>query len=86
MELATKYFEQNLASKVGAHARGYLADRGISSAAEVEFRLGYATGNRFALKEHLGSKGVPVEDMVEAGLLIAGDDIPVPYDRFGIVP
>jgi DNA primase len=82
MELATKFFEQNLASKIGAHARGYLADRGISSSAEVEFRLGYATANRFALKEHLGSKGVPVEDMIEAGLLIAGDDIPVPYDRF----
>jgi DNA primase len=82
MELATKYFEQNLASKTGAHARGYLSDRGISSSAEVEFRLGYATPNRFALKEHLGSKGVPVADMIEAGLLIAGDDIPVPYDRF----
>src|SRR5207302_10352312 len=25
---------------------------------------------------------IPVEDMVEAGLLVAGDDIPVPYDRF----
>ena len=37
---------------------------------------------RFALKEHLGEQGIPVEDMVEAGLLIAGDDIPVPYDRF----
>src|SRR5262249_43214740 len=34
------------------------------------------------LKEHLGKAGIPVEDMVEAGLLIAGDDIPVPYDRF----
>ena len=39
-------------------------------------------GERFALKEHLGAQGIPVEDMVEAGLLIAGDDIPVPYDRF----
>src|SRR6478735_4830992 len=56
MELAAKYFEQNLATKTGAHARGYLADRGISSSSEVEFRLGYATANRFALKEHLGSK------------------------------
>ena len=37
---------------------------------------------RFALKEHLGSQGVSVEDMVEAGLLVAGEDIPVPYDRF----
>jgi len=30
----------------------------------------------------LGSQGIPVEDMVEAGLLVAGDDIPVPYDKF----
>src|SRR4029077_10596778 len=45
-------------------------------------RLGYAPGERFALKEHLGSQGISVEDIVEAGLLIAGDDIPVPYDRF----
>ena len=37
---------------------------------------------RFALKEHLGGHGVSVEDMIEAGLLVAGDDIPVPYDRF----
>ena len=37
---------------------------------------------RLALKEHLGSHGIPVDDMVEAGLLVAGDDIPVPYDRF----
>ena len=44
--------------------------------------MGYAPAERFALKEHLGEQGVPVPDMVEAGLLIAGDDIPVPYDRF----
>ena len=34
------------------------------------------------MKEHLGGKGVSNEDMIEAGLIIAGDDIPVPYDRF----
>src|SRR5262245_19470494 len=44
--------------------------------------MGYAPGERFALKEHLGSHGIPVEDMVEAGLLISGDDIPLPFDRF----
>lgn len=82
MELATKYFEQNLASNAGAHARGYLSDRAIAPSTNVEFRLGYATANRFGLKEFLGSKGVSVGDMIETGLLIAGDDIPVPYDRF----
>jgi DNA primase len=82
MELATKYFEQNLASNAGAQARGYLADRSIFPATQVEFRLGYAKGERFALKEFLGSKGISNADMIEAGLLVAGDDIPVPYDRF----
>jgi DNA primase len=82
MELAAKFFEATLASRAGAKARGYLADRGLDSVTQLKFRLGYATNERFALKEHLGSHGIPVEDMVEAGLLIAGDDIPVPYDRF----
>jgi DNA primase len=82
MDLAAKFFEATLASRAGAKARGYLADRGIDPAAQLKFRLGYATNERFALKEHLGSHGIPVEDMVEAGLLVSGDDIPVPFDRF----
>jgi DNA primase len=82
MELAAKFFADTLASRNGAKARGYLADRAISSNTQLQFRIGYAPGERFALKEHLGAQGIPVEDMVEAGLLIGGDDIPVPYDRF----
>ena len=82
MELAAKFFADTLASRNGAKARGYLGDRAISPAVQLQFRIGYAPGERFALKEYLGSQGIPVEDMVEAGLLIAGDDIPVPYDRF----
>jgi DNA primase len=82
MELATKFFEATLATKAGAKARGYLADRGLDAATQLKFRLGYAPGERYALKEHLGSHGIPVEDMVEAGLLIAGNDIPLPFDRF----
>ena len=82
MELAAKFFADTLASRNGAKARGYLADRSISPATQVQFRIGYAPGERFALKEHLGSHGISTEDMVEAGLLVAGDGIPVPYDRF----
>jgi DNA primase len=82
MELAAKFFEATLAARAGAKARGYLADRGLDPATQLKFRLGYAPGERFALKEHLGSHGIPPEDMVEAGLLISGDDIPVPFDRF----
>ena len=82
MELAAKFFQDTLASRTGAKARGYLADRGLDPATQLTFRMGYAPGERFALKEHLGSHGIPVEDMVETGLLISGDDIPVPFDRF----
>ena len=82
MELAAKFFADTLASRFGAKARGYLADRAISPATQVQFRLGYAPGEKYALKEHLGGQGISVEDMVETGLLIGGEDIPVPYDRF----
>jgi DNA primase len=82
MELAAKFFADTLASRNGAKARGYLGDRAISPATQLQFRIGYAPGERFALKEHLGAQNIPVEDMVEAGLLYSGDDIPVPYDRF----
>jgi DNA primase len=82
VELAVKFFEATLAARAGAKARGYLADRGIAPATQLKFRIGYAPPERFALKEHLAAQGVSVEDMIEAGLVIAGDDIPVPYDRF----
>src|SRR6195256_1140380 len=82
MDLAAKFFADTLASRNGAKARGYLGDRAISPATQLQFRIGYAPGERFALKEHLGNAGVPTEDLVEAGLLVAADDIPVPYDRF----
>lgn len=82
MELAAKFFADTLASRNGARARGYLADRQITPQTQLQFRLGYAMPDRFALKEHLGAAGISTEDMVEAGLLVGGDDIPVPYDRF----
>src|SRR5215510_13140478 len=82
VELAAKFFEATLASRHGAKARGYLADRGLDPATQVRFRLGYAPAERFSLKEHLGKEGVSTEDMVAAGLLVAAADIPVPYDRF----
>jgi DNA primase len=82
MDLAAKFFADTLASRNGARARGYLGDRAISPPVQLQFRIGYAPNERFALKEYLGAAGIPVEDMIEAGLLVHGEDIPVPYDRF----
>ncbi|WP_119389622.1 DNA primase [Taklimakanibacter lacteus] len=82
MELAAKFFEEMLQSAKGARARGYLADRGLSVAIQQEFRLGFAPDDRSALRTRLADKGVTVEQMAEAGLVVTGDDIPVAYDRF----
>src|SRR5215475_8433164 len=80
--LAAQFFEATLATRSGARARGYLADRGLDPATQLKFRIGYAPSERFALKEHLGGLGVSVDDMIATGLLVAGDDIPIPHDRF----
>ncbi|MBN8981180.1 MAG: DNA primase [Rhizobiales bacterium] len=82
MDLAAKFFADTLASRNGAKARGYLADRSITPATQLQFRMGYAPGEKYALKEHLGAQGISVEDMIETGLLISGEDVPVPFDRF----
>jgi DNA primase len=82
MDLASRFFEAQLSSKSGAHAKEYTIGRGLRPETLREFRIGYAPAGRFALKEHLGAQGISIEDMIEVGLLIAGDDIPVPYDRF----
>ena len=49
---------------------------------QKQFRLGYALAEKYALRDHLAAKGVATETMIEAGLLIHGEDIAVPYDRF----
>jgi len=82
VDLAAKFFESTLATRAGARGRGYLLDRGIHAPTQLKFRLGYAVAEQYALKEHLGAVKIPVEDMIEAGLLVSGEDIAVPYDRF----
>ncbi len=66
----------------GGKARAYLRERGLSPEIQKRFRIGYAPASRNALKEHLAAADIAQEQMIEAGLLIAGDDIPVSYDRF----
>jgi len=82
MELAAGFFIEALASPAGAAAQSYLSDRAISPSMQAQFRIGYAPGELYALKERLVRHGVSVPDMLEAGLLIGGDDIPMPFDRF----
>lgn len=82
MELATAYFVEALAHNVGARARGYLLERGVSGAMQQRFRIGYAPDSRNGLKEFLATNGVSAREMADTGLVVHGEDIPVPYDRF----
>ena len=82
LEWAAVFFQKQLLAPPGAPARIYLDQRQISSAARHDFRLGYASSERHALRDHLAAMSVSVDTMIEAGLLIHGDDIAVPFDRF----
>src|SRR5271166_753141 len=82
LALAARMFEANLQQPIGARARGYLSDRGLGPAVQQRFSLGYASPERFQLRDALAAKGVGADQMIEAGLLIHGEDIAVPYDRF----
>ena len=82
MEMAAAFFEVQLQSAKGAKARGYLSDRGLPQGVQQSFRLGYAPDDRQALRSHLAEKNVTLEQMIEAGLVVSGDDIPVAFDRF----
>jgi DNA primase len=78
MELACLYFE----SKIDAKAAAYLDGRSIDEALRKTFRLGYAPAERYGLRDHLAGKGIERDQMIEAGLLVHGEEIAVPYDRF----
>jgi DNA primase len=81
-EAAQRYFVDRLQSADAADARRYLERRGLKRETIARFGLGFAPAGRTALKDHLGKAGFAVEEMVRSGMLIGGDDIPVPYDRF----
>ncbi len=82
LERAAEFFQARLASRDGSRARAYLAERQMSPASQAAFRIGYAPNDRHALRDHLAGCNASVETMIEAGLLVHGEDIVVPYDRF----
>jgi DNA primase len=82
LEATVRFFEAQLAASGGTEARRYLDRRGLGADTIARFRLGYAPNARSMLKEHLAKAGFSAADMVASGMLVAGEDIPVSYDRF----
>ncbi len=82
MTASAEFFVAQLFTNAGREARDYLAGRQLSDETLATFGLGYAPNNRGALKAHLKALGYTEHEMVVSGMLIGGDDIPQPYDRF----
>ena len=82
LEASAAWFEARLKAPEGQEARRYIERRGLKRETIAEFRLGFAPAPRSALKEYLAGQGFTPAEMATSGMLIAGDDIPVPYDRF----
>jgi DNA primase len=85
LESATLWFEKQLNSSAGMHAKDYAERRGLRPDTIRQFRIGYAPEERTALHAHLTQAGFSQELQVDAGLIIvpeAGGSYSKPYDRF----
>lgn len=82
VEASAKWFEECLKGPAGAEARKYVARRGLSHETIRKFRIGYAPPSRHGLQGHLAKLGFSVDEMIRSGMLIGGEDIREPYDRF----
>ena len=82
LEASARHFEDNLKGPSGAEARRYVAGRGLTQDIIKRFRIGYALPGRHILQEHLAKLGYTLEEMILSGMLIGGEDIKQPYDRF----
>ncbi len=71
IEAATEFFTANLRSAVGAPARRYLLERGVSAAAVERWRLGFAPADWRALFDHLVGCGLAPTLLVNSGLVVA---------------
>jgi DNA primase len=74
LDLAAQFFEQQLRAPTGAVVRNYAKSRGLDNEICRRFRIGYAPDSNSALKDHLAAKGIALADMIEAGLVRAGED------------
>src|SRR5271169_5375366 len=87
-ERACKFFQEQLRKPEAAHAREYLASRGITPAIVAEFRMGYAPESGFLLRDAL--RGQYNEELLrESGLFSwkdkgdeAADQNAVLYSKF----
>ncbi|MEK7556877.1 MAG: DNA primase, partial [Patescibacteria group bacterium] len=80
--LAAKFYHAVLMQhEAGRRAQAYLAERGVREETMREFELGYAPMRWDTVQKFLQKKGFSVEEMIQAGLVGAGQGGKF-YDRF----
>ncbi|MBI4255741.1 MAG: DNA primase [Candidatus Rokubacteria bacterium] len=82
MDLAWRFYVDQLWKPAGERARKYFADRGIDPEVAKRFGLGYAPEGWDALLTHMKSEKVAEEALVAAGLAVPRENRPGVYDRF----
>lgn len=79
---AARFFYSKLMSKEGADGLGYLRGRGLADSTIRHFGLGFAPDERFALGDHLRSKGFTEAEMTAANLVFKSKSGRGVLDRF----
>ncbi len=80
-DAAARYWAARLQSRFGESARRYLEERGVSEESAQAFRLGVASPEWNDIERRLGEKGVGVQALRKAGLLVEKEGGGA-YDRF----
>jgi DNA primase len=80
-DAAARYFAARLGSRHGDAARKYLEGRGVSEESIRTFRLGVAADGWNDLPRRLAEKGIGLDALKKAGLVIEREEGGV-YDRF----
>ena len=80
--LAQGFFRERLSGPGGAAARAYVAKRELDARTVDRFGLGLAPEGRTTLIQHLTQKGVPLAEIVEAGLAVVPEGQSEPIDFF----
>lgn len=79
---AARFFYQKLVSKEGAEGLRYLRGRGLADSTIRHFGLGFAPDERFALGNHLRSRGFSESEMIAANLVFKSRSGNSVLDRF----
>jgi DNA primase len=82
VEQVCAWYEEQLAQPGGRAGYDYLRDRGFSDETIARFRLGFAPDGRGRLLEVMESRGVRLDQLVEAGLLKIPEGGGDPRDYF----